>query len=280
MIGTSAVLTKGFHPTGITEKGVYMGSTFLEIPPLPLPQLDASAMLDSKSYCRKTALPSGSTSISGLDAAKRLAQGKRHFLQTMEKELKKREESRRLYFLKGHGVPIQLLQYQLDTAFQWLERQHGTMDITFRNLSGGAYFDLNMSRTELDGSWASTRDQEWPREWYADMALLMTVMNRMASRLSAVFIEDNTKENNNNNELLLPAMKQWKIRVQKNNALPTQLFPEGSELSPVCEWVPLKPFSSKGRMRISLQGNACVKEPSPVTMSFDAYFDVDSISTL
>jgi hypothetical protein len=129
---TPKILTAGFQPTDFTAQGVYMGSTFLEYPPRPLPQLDASALLDPKSYCRKSVFTSGTPSISGGEAARRLLNGRNLLLEIMRRELHSNNNSnnrgdgdRKIYVLRGHGVPTQLLQYHLDVANQWLQ-QHSS----------------------------------------------------------------------------------------------------------------------------------------------------------
>lgn len=131
------VLTRGFYPTDITNQGVYMGSTFLEHPPQPLPQLHASAFLDPKGYCRSSA--QATTTISGGDAARRLIRGKRNLVETMRKEIQEQQYVKKLYILKGHGVPDQVLNHLLDAAQQWLPMD--AHEVAVQNLFGALNFD-------------------------------------------------------------------------------------------------------------------------------------------
>jgi hypothetical protein len=134
------VLTKGFHPTAITNRGVYLGSTFLEYPPQPLPQLHAQAFLDPKAYCKISA--SASNTISGADAARRLIRGKRNLMETMRSEIhEKKEEVRKLYVLRGHGVPVQLLKHHLQMARAWLTQQDHVNEVSVQNVFGTMHFD-------------------------------------------------------------------------------------------------------------------------------------------
>jgi hypothetical protein len=119
------VVTKG-------EEGVYVGSTYLHQQSLPL--LYAAAMLDPKDYCRKSALPSGTSTISGGDAARRLLRGRKNFMETMRQEIHSDTLQKKQFILKGHGVPPQLLQHHLLTAHQWLNQRNDVEQICLENV--------------------------------------------------------------------------------------------------------------------------------------------------
>ena len=134
------VISEGFYPTAITTNGVYMGSTFLEHPPQPLPHLFASAILDPKTYCKQSA--SSTSTISGGDAARRLLRGKQNFRQTMQQELTLRpKDVLKIYVLQGHGVPVQLWEHILQVAQTWLHSQESAYEVSVQNVFGAIHFD-------------------------------------------------------------------------------------------------------------------------------------------
>jgi len=135
------VLTKGFYPTAITKNGVYIGSTYLEFPSQSLPQLHASAVLDPKHFCRISAAPNAT--INGSDAAQRLIRGKRKLLETMREETKRQanKDERKLYILRDHGVPIQLLQHHLNIADSWLYKQGDAYELSVKKIFDAISFD-------------------------------------------------------------------------------------------------------------------------------------------
>lgn len=136
------VVSEGFYPTATTNQGVYMGTTFLEYPPQPLPQLFATALLDPKTYCKQSA--SSTSTISGSDAARRLLRGKRNFWETMRHELvsKNNREVQKMYLLQGHGVPVQLWRHLLDAAYTWLHHRDHVQELSVQNLFGANQFDM------------------------------------------------------------------------------------------------------------------------------------------
>ena len=146
------VLIKGFQPTGFSKNGVYMGSTFLQYPPQSLPQICCSALLDPKTYCKKSA--SAQTTISGSDAARRLIRGKRNLMDTLRTDVHGHQKDvKKMYILQDHGVPVQLLQHHLDVAHSWLLRSSsnyhsshqddddGSYELSVENLFGTKHFD-------------------------------------------------------------------------------------------------------------------------------------------
>lgn len=77
--------------------------------------MDASALLDPLKFCKRSAklspyVHSGSRSISGADAAKRLLRGKQDLL------LAASQLDRKPVMLDGHGVPLALFQHCVDMA--------------------------------------------------------------------------------------------------------------------------------------------------------------------
>jgi len=271
------ILTKGIYPTDITENGIYIGSTYLEVPPLPLPQLNASAMLDSDAYSRNSALLHQGGLSNGSDAAKRLIKGRRRLVEMIRKEIHERNhEFRKLYILKGHGVPTAVLQHHLNSANQWLEQHNDVY-----KLSTGSVFDgkLKFDQLVVQTNSGFNRSVEWPIHWSTDMELFLTVMNRITIKLGSIL---NQKGEAGNNDLsysqsqLTSRLKRWHVSIVKGNAIAPKLIPEHLELSPVIEFIPMGGFT--GRVCIRLQGEkkhpVRGEPPSRVTMTFNCVIDV------
>jgi hypothetical protein len=129
-----SVLTQGFQPTSFSAEGVYIGSTYLTSPPQSLPELDVSALtIDPNVF---------STDDQAAGSAKRAWEQKRRMLMdTMKTELSVDKESKKMYIMRNHGAPIQLLQHHLDIADQWLD-EADSMELTVENLDG----TMNMDR--------------------------------------------------------------------------------------------------------------------------------------
>ncbi|KAL7466136.1 hypothetical protein ACHAXS_006434 [Conticribra weissflogii] len=145
---SSLFLTPGFQPSKIS------GSTFYaDKPPGCLPILDASVILNPGKFCKRSSwkvqspqninsppaihLPRKQGSISGIEAAQRLVDARREFRLLMNHELrdlklfsKRHSEGsldvddnavRKIYALKGHGVPQGLLQQMVNIGREWLQ---------------------------------------------------------------------------------------------------------------------------------------------------------------
>jgi hypothetical protein len=128
------VLTHGFQPTAFTAEGVYIGSTYLASPPQALPELDVSALtIDHKVFF--------TDDEASRSAKQALEQKRRILMETMKTELSMNKEVKKMYIVRNHGAPIQLLQHHLDIADQWLD-EADAMEVTVENLYG----TMNMDR--------------------------------------------------------------------------------------------------------------------------------------
>jgi hypothetical protein len=128
-----SILTQGFQPTAFTAEGVYIGSTYLASPPQTLPELDVSALtIDPEVFF---------TDNQAVRTAKREWEQKRRILMhTMKTELSINKESKKMYIVRNHGAPKQLLQHHLDIADQWLD-EVDAMELTVENLYGTMHMD-------------------------------------------------------------------------------------------------------------------------------------------
>lgn len=95
-----------------------------------LPFLDASPFLDPRSYCRRSAVQSGSVSRNGTDAARRLINGRQQFLWTLKRKLGN-ATSLTPYQLAGHGVPRQLLQDHVEFGYALLSLYNQAEECAF-----------------------------------------------------------------------------------------------------------------------------------------------------
>ena len=147
----------------------------------PLPLLDTSPLLDPARYCKKSALPGGTTTVSGGDAARRLGRGRtrlgdivRNQLVSLdygsggggggksrkgigggsgrstarERGIGGREQNRGRqgpFALDGTGVPRALVQGSLDLADELLRSMDGAAEISFGNCYDGS-LDFNVLR--------------------------------------------------------------------------------------------------------------------------------------
>lgn len=135
----------------------------------PLPLLDSSPLLDPARYCKKSALPGGTTTVSGGDAAKRLGRGRTRLGEIVRNQLVSldygsggggnKSRARKMvrgasrkstryqgkegnqqhrggegpFALDGTGVPRALMQGSLDLADQLLRSIDGAAEISFGN---------------------------------------------------------------------------------------------------------------------------------------------------
>jgi hypothetical protein len=121
-----SILTQGFQPTAFTANGVYIGSTYLDSPPQTLPELDVSALtIDPKVFFTTPVWK----------------ERRRILMDTMKTELSINKEYKKMYIVRNHGSPIQLLQHHLDIADEWLD-EADAMELTVENLYG----TMNMDR--------------------------------------------------------------------------------------------------------------------------------------
>jgi hypothetical protein len=109
-----------------------------------LPTIHVDALLDPKTYCRRTAFLGGAPTKNGVAAMKRLLQGKNHALKVLRREVHRGSSRNRLpnaYACFGHGVPHQLLQDHINLAESLLSYHDGAAEISCRNMHGNVSFD-------------------------------------------------------------------------------------------------------------------------------------------
>lgn len=268
------VLSDGFRPTGITNRGVYMGSTFLEHPPSPLPVLDASALLDPRGHCVRRS--SARTTISGADAMVRLARSRDALHRAVHDGLLSGSGYRRICVLRGHGVPELLLKHHLTCAQQWLQGDYDRPEPAVRVTFSG-HGTLDFRRASILTKNAAVygdppRMREWPEDWHHDVQLYLTVVHRMATSMAGLafgLYGKGVKEHPGTR-----ALKNWSVAVASHQILLPELWPEGMELSPIVEWLP-SPSSSTQRVSIQMQAQSTFSAPedsSPVSVAFEALF--------
>jgi hypothetical protein len=221
------ILKPGFQPTGTNKDGVFVGSTFLMLSPQTLPELDCAPVLNKTLFTRKIG-----TSKHGSDAAIRLYKAKNELKQVILQELATEDKTnfqgswsagqvKKMYIMRRHGVPNQLLQHLITVADRWLEEKNA-LELC---VDSSGHSSLSVFTTE-GASWRTL----WPTEWDDDVALYLAVMKRMASHLATItpFCEGTS---------VLPADLAWKVAISRHNKLPLTLFPNDPEILPVIEWV-------------------------------------------
>lgn len=220
------ILKPGFQPTGINKDGVYLGSTFLMLSPHTLPELDVSPLLNKKVFTRKVG-----SSINGNDAAMRLSKAKNELREVIHQELEEpydatsinssAGEVKKMYIMRRHGVPNQMLQHLVTVADQWLEEKNA-LELW---VDSSCQSSLSVLTTE-GSSWRTL----WPNEWDDDVALYLASMKRMVSHMGSMtpFCDGSS---------VLPGDLEWKLSISRHNKLPLTLFPNDPEVFPVIEWM-------------------------------------------
>lgn len=160
----------------------------------PLPLLDSSPLLDPARYCKKSALPGGTTTVSGGDAARRLGRGRTRLGEIVRNQLvsldygggnkttRTRKAIRRAggrgtrvhdsedkgqnrgrgegpFALDGTGIPRALMQGSLDLADELLRSLDGAAEISFGNCYDGS-LDFNVLRVR--SRIGDNDPQTWP----------------------------------------------------------------------------------------------------------------------
>jgi hypothetical protein len=176
-----------------------------------LSTMNASALLNTKEYCLKSA--AAATSSSGTEAARRLLRGKKDLVRILRQKVvypthrSYQREPPVPHTLQGHGVPTQLLQNHLDLAGQLLESEltgGNAAEVSFQNCTGALSLDRMRVRSpdghsslrawpivvpptaqDSDGDDSSNHDATM-ESWDQDMALYLSAMNRLATQLSVV----------------------------------------------------------------------------------------------
>lgn len=264
-----------------------------------LPIVNAAALLDKKTYCRKSAFPGGTVTKSGGEAAKRLLKGKKDLVEMLRGYVVW-QQNQRPFCLSGHGIPPQLLQDHINMA-----------DSILRNFNEPAECAL-MSELDENGTDPSSPDSmrirsqdgqsrnwAWPpqrllqrsgfnetaelldisQSWDHSLVLYLAAMDRIAKELGPVGSYFNRD-----------SKKQWTVKMYRGMAYPIEVIsrPDDEEDGrpvPILEWSPLNSVNSnKPRVSIRLQGTPnngkSEKEkdtspPHPVTLVYDAVFQED-----
>lgn len=158
----------------------------------PLPLLDSSPLLDPARYCKKSALPGGTTTVSGGDAARRLGIGRTRLGEIVRNQLvsldwgnggsgggsktrtrkairgaggrgtRVRDNEGRgqgPFALDGTGVPRSLMQGSLDLADELLRSMDGAAEISFGNCYDGS---LDFSVLRVRSRMGDNDPQSWP----------------------------------------------------------------------------------------------------------------------
>jgi len=219
------MLKPGFQPTGMNKDGVYMGSTFMMLSPHTLPELDVSPLLNKHVFSKHTG-----GSINGNDAAIKLTKAKKELRHIIHQELEETTEgatnassaggAKKMYIMRRHGVPKQMLQHLVTTADQWLEQKNALelwVDSSCQSSLGLVTTEGSSFRTILN------------KEWDHDVSLYLASMKRMVSQLGSMtpFCEDTS---------VLPGDLEWRLTISRTNKLPLTLFPNDPEVFPVIEW--------------------------------------------
>jgi hypothetical protein len=307
-----------------------------------LPAVDASALLDPRTYCKSSAnvlagnaaVTHGvSKSISGTDAARRLLRGKKEFVNAVRSQLldghadsdkggnssgvSNQNRSSHAALLEGTNVPHQLFQHAIDMADALLVHYGNAAECTFHN-----YYQQPTSTPGQESSRllpqvirirsrnSTNRCSPWPpstltagepssNDWNQNLALYLTVMERIACKLGVVLKReptrlpgtDQTAEDDDDeltsSPLLFPTLAaQWNVDVLRGSYydVHTTTGIEGETPPvPIVEWTRSN-SSTMGHVLIRLQGHATEdnglpgKSPSggsqrgPVTLVFDACF--------
>ena len=284
--GNNFNMSSSLHPTSLlSQVGVYMGSTFFTLSPHTLPELDVSPFLDTKHYGRIAG-----HSINGNDAAIRLTQAKRKLRRLVHDELHGKNDmsgfggsttttantksrERRLYILRHHGVPPQLLQHLVTVADKWLQ-QKAALELRVDHAEQNS---LSVVTSE-GASWQTL----WPTstEWNYGFSLYQACMARMVQSLGTMAPMYDAYE--------LPENWTWKANISRRDKLPVTLFPTGTEVLPVIEWEIPEKDSRERKVMIRLQGSVDpkqerhlqnLKKSHDVSLIFEATFDAANVTT-
>lgn len=273
-----------------------------------LPIVNAAAILDKNTYCKKSAFPGGVTTKSGHEAAKRLLRGKKDLVDMIRGTIVF-QQSQRPFCLTGHGVPPQLLQDHIDMADAILQNFDEPTECQLTSNLGDSISSTDpscpdsMTIRRQDGQ---TRVWAWPpqrllqrstkeenaeklhdvsQNWDNSLVLYLAVMDRLSREMGTSTV---------GSYLHRESRKYWKVKMHRGMAYSDELIsrPDDEEDGrpvPILEWNPLSSAKTTNNehphVSIRLQGtpqrtnNEAVNDESPVqnsvTLIYDAIFQED-----
>jgi hypothetical protein len=262
-----------------------------------LPIVNASALLDTATYCKTSAKPSGVVTKSGTEAAKRLLRGKKDLVDMLRGQVVFQQNFS--VCLAGHRVPQQLLQDHINFADSILQRCDEPAECSFSYMkhSGGSdpypdcmricFYDGKsrlwawppppFTQRELMEDGKSVHDENANYTWEERLALYLAVMDRIANKLGLVgsYLQKETK-------------KQWSVKIYRGMAYPLEVIsrPDGEDDNgpvPILEWSPRNRLSNKQpHVSIRIQGlpdspagSGGSTKGDAVTLVYDALFQDD-----
>jgi hypothetical protein len=190
-------------------------------------------------------------------------------------------------------VPKQLLQANVDLADNLLKSQKYAAEISFKSLTSKLDFDT--IRVRQQGPDRESRLEPWPcddnnNKWHHPMQLYLTVMNRIAEKLSHVLwhgaVPPMDTCNEEDDDFVLSAdpstttLHHWKVDFLRGGSE----NPSDSFLTPIVEWTLPEKHTDSGRISIRLRGQPSraqkptlhrrrKKAPLEVTLIFHATFE-------
>lgn len=205
---------------------------------------------------------------SGIDAAQRLVWARRELTGLIRAELRAagdggRSSARKIYAVRGHGVPAGLFRRSIEAARGWLAlpsaedsvvrtKRRSLAKISFSNTPNSMMLDQTRIRTQC-ASGVDAALPPLPGDWEGDFELYMTVMDRMASRLASVAIPPRGDESSSVNlakngavaeelsecnfaatlgtgSIVTPSrLTKWDVTITKGEVLPVSLLPVGKQ---------------------------------------------------
>lgn len=242
--------------------------------PLELPTLDASPFLDSTLYIKKSS--KASHTIGGVEATRRLLLGQnevRSWIWNKEDQLSTDlsknigKKKRHIEFgLLGHGVPHQLMQHHVDTAWQFLNDLQNLHDMNvirdksdypdegdeqevveceFNNVSGWLKFDC-VKVQERDGKrfkYPFNYSAEQSEDLERSIELYLTVMKRISNAFGKILISGPnsygeiqiTPDNYWKKEIPTP-MRYWSVTLKRGFVQPSSVARAQTNVDATSGW--------------------------------------------
>ena len=197
-----------------------------------LPILNMAAFLDKREYCRRSA--TASTSLSGLEASRRLHHGQLDLRQFLIQEPKTTTAAFQCTVLQGHGIPVQLLQHYTQMAkdlFSWKEQDSPRMiqSISFHRCSHDLIIHYSNDTVEEVRSSSSSSLIRTAVGVNAELShsleLYLTSMSRVAR---ALLLNSNERR-----RLEEESDHPWLVRMKRGTSLSVAPAPGKSCTSPV-----------------------------------------------